>query len=169
MHHGLKQAPSKPHVVIYTDGACEGNPGRGGYGVVMLCGEKRKELSGGFQRTTNNRMELLAVIEGLATLKQPCTVTLYSDSNYVVNAMKKGWVQTWRRKGWRNSKNQPTPNVDLWKRLLSLREQHDVDFIWVKGHSGVEENERCDALAVAAAQQPNLPVDSGYITQSDML
>ncbi|MGQ9805447.1 MAG: ribonuclease HI [Chlorobiales bacterium] len=163
----MKQAPSKPHVVIYTDGACEGNPGRGGYGAVMLWGEKRKEISGGYQRTTNNRMELLAAIEALAALKQPCSVKLFSDSSYVVNAMNKGWVENWRRKGWRNSRNQPTPNVDLWKRLVALCEQHDVEFVWVKGHSGVEENERCDALAVAAAQQPNLPVDSGYTTRSD--
>ncbi|MFQ3599131.1 MAG: ribonuclease HI [Chloroherpetonaceae bacterium] len=162
----MKKAPSKPNVVVYTDGACEGNPGRGGYGVVMLWGEKRKEISGGFQRTTNNRMELLAVIEALAALKQPCNVKLYSDSNYVVNAMSEGWVESWRRKGWRNSQNKPTPNVDLWKRLLALCERHDVEFIWVKGHSGVEENERCDALAVAAAQQPNLPIDEGYTTRA---
>ncbi len=163
----MKKNQSKPKVVIYTDGACEGNPGRGGYGVVMLWGEKRKELSGGFQCTTNNRMELLAVIEALAALKQPCAVTLYSDSSYVVNAMNEGWVQNWRQKGWRNSQNRPTPNVDLWKRLLALCEQHDVEFIWVKGHSGVEENERCDALAVAAAQKPNLPIDAGYTTGAD--
>jgi len=148
--------------VIYTDGACEGNPGRGGYGAVMLWGEKRKELSGGFRNTTNNRMELLAVIEALAALKQPCKVKVYSDSNYVVKAMNEGWVQNWRRNGWRNSQNKPTPNVDLWKRLLSLCDTHEVEFIWVKGHSGVEENERCDELAVAAAKAPNLPIDTGY-------
>lgn len=165
----MKHHKSKPKVIIYTDGACEGNPGRGGYGVVMLWGEKRKELSGGFQRTTNNRMELLAVIEALSVLKQPCAVTLYSDSNYVVNAMNKGWVQAWQRKGWRNSKNQPTPNVDLWKRLLALCEQHDVEFIWVKGHSGIKENERCDALAADALQAPNLPIDTGYTTRGDAL
>ncbi len=161
----MKNAQSKPEVIIYTDGACEGNPGRGGYGAVMLWGKKRKELSGGFERTTNNRMELLAVIEALSALKQPSKVRLYSDSNYVVNAMNKGWVQTWRQKGWRNSQNKPTPNVDLWKRLLALCERHDVEFIWVKGHSGIEENERCDMLAVEAARQPNLPIDEGYATR----
>lgn len=163
----MKKTPSKPKVIIYTDGACEGNPGRGGYGAVMLWGEKRKEISGGYQCTTNNRMELLAAIEALAALKQPCSVKLFSDSSYVVNAMNEGWVQKWRRKGWRNSRNQPTPNVDLWKRLTALCERHDVEFVWVKGHSGVEENERCDMLAVAAAQEPNLPIDAGYATGAD--
>jgi ribonuclease HI len=158
----LKKILSKPTVIIYTDGACEGNPGRGGYGAVMLWGEKRKEISGGFRNTTNNRMELLAVIEALAVLNQPCKVKVHSDSNYVVKAMNEGWVQNWRRNGWRNSQNKPTPNVDLWKRLLSLCDTHEVEFIWVKGHSGVEENERCDELAVAAAKAPNLPIDIGY-------
>jgi ribonuclease HI len=158
----LRKAQSKPEVIIYTDGACEGNPGRGGYGVVILWGEKRQELSGGFQRTTNNRMELLAVIEALTALQQPCKVKLYSDSTYVVKAMNEGWVQNWRRNGWRNAQHKPTPNADLWKRLLSLCEQHEVEFCWVKGHSGIEENERCDALATAAAQSPNLQIDTGY-------
>ncbi len=158
----VKKTHAKPEVVIYTDGACEGNPGRGGYGAVMLWGEKRKELSGGFRNTTNNRMELLAVIEALAALNQPCKVKVYSDSNYVVKAMNEGWAQNWRRNGWRNSQNKPTPNVDLWKRLLSLCDIHEVEFIWVKGHSGIAENERCDELAVAAAKAPNLPIDAGY-------
>jgi len=163
----VKKTTSKPNVIIYTDGACEGNPGRGGYGAVMLWGEKRKELSGGFRNTTNNRMELLAVIEALAALNQPCKVKVYSDSNYVVKAMNEGWVQNWRRNGWGNSQNKPTPNVDLWKRLLSLCDTHEVEFIWVKGHSGIAENERCDELAVAAAKAPNLPIDVGYATRAD--
>lgn len=158
----MEKSNDKNEVVIYADGACEGNPGRGGYGVVMLWGDKRKELSGGFQRTTNNRMELLAVIEGLAALNKPCKVKIYSDSSYVVNAMNEGWAHNWRRNGWRNSQNKPTPNVDLWKRLLALCERHDVEFFWVKGHSGIPENERCDELAVAASRQPRLPVDAGY-------
>lgn len=152
----------KPEVTIYTDGACQGNPGRGGFGVVLIWGEKRKELSGGFNRTTNNRMELLAAIEGLALLNKPCKVKLYSDSSYVVNAFKEGWVYGWKQNGWRNSQKKPTPNVDLWKRLVALCETHEVEFIWVKGHSGVLENERCDELAVAAAQEPHLPIDAGY-------
>ncbi len=165
-HQKVEPERSKPEVVIYTDGACEGNPGRGGYGAVILCGKKRKELSGGFRNTTNNRMELLAVIEALAALEQPSKVKLYSDSTYVVRAMNEGWVQNWRRKGWRNAQNKPTPNVDLWERLLALCEIHEVEFLWVKGHSGVAENERCDELAVTAAQTPNLPIDTGYAVRT---
>jgi ribonuclease HI len=152
----------KPEVTIYADGACQGNPGRGGFGVVLIWGEKRKEISGGFERTTNNRMELLAAIEGLSLLNKPCKVKLYSDSSYLVNAFNEDWVYGWKQKGWRNSQKKPTPNVDLWKRLIALCERHEVEFIWVKGHSGVLENERCDELAVAAAQGANLPVDAGY-------
>ena len=149
-------------VVIYTDGSCLGNPGPGGYGAILDFHGRRKELSGGYRLTTNNRMELLAVIEGLAALKEPCDVTLYSDSQYVVNAMNAGWPQGWKAKGWRRKGNQRAVNPDLWERLLRLCETHQVTFKWVRGHSGHPENERCDALAVAAAKGENLAVDQGY-------
>jgi len=149
-------------VVIYTDGACSGNPGPGGYGVVMLFGDHRKELSGGFRKTTNNRMELLGAIEGLRALKDRCAVKLHTDSQYVVNAIEKGWAAKWKANGWMRNKTDKAVNPDLWEQLLQLCKQHKVEFIWVRGHSGNIENERCDQLAVAAAQQPNLPVDEGY-------
>lgn len=153
--------PLKP-VTIYTDGACSPNPGSGGYGVVLLYGEHRKELSGGYRLTTNNRMEMMAAIVGLQALKTKCAVTLYSDSKYVVDAIMQGWAVRWRAKGWKRTQTKSPVNADLWKQLLSLCEQHQVEFRWVKGHSGNVENERCDRLAVAAAQQPDLPVDEGY-------
>ncbi|MBE9112605.1 ribonuclease HI [Nodosilinea sp. LEGE 07298] len=153
--------PLKP-VTIYTDGACIGNPGPGGYGTVLLYGEHRRELSGGYQLTTNNRMEMMAAIVGLQALKHQCAVTVYSDSKYVVEAIMKGWAVRWRSKGWMRTKTHSAVNADLWQQLLSLCEQHQVEFRWVKGHSGNVENERCDCLAVAAARQPNLPVDEGY-------
>lgn len=146
-------------VVIYTDGACSGNPGPGGYGVVMLYKGFRKELSGGFQNTTNNRMEILGVVEGLSKLKEKCKVTVYTDSQYVVNAIEKGWAKKWRANGWMRNKKEPALNADLWERLLKLCEFHNVNFIWVRGHAGNPENERCDRLAVEASKQPNLPMD----------
>jgi ribonuclease HI len=149
-------------VEIYTDGACRGNPGPGGYGIVLLCGPRRKELSGGFRKTTNNRMELLACIEGLRSLTRPCTVVLTSDSRYVVNAMELGWARRWRSNGWKLSPSRPAKNSDLWKQLLDLCETHQVRFRWVKGHNAHPENERCDALAVAASQFENLPADSVF-------
>jgi ribonuclease HI len=149
-------------VTIYTDGACTGNPGAGGYGVVLLYGEHRKELSGGFRRTTNNRMEILAAIIGLEALKTKCAVTIYSDSQYVVNSIAKGWAKNWRAKGWRKKDGAMAVNPDLWAKLLDLCSQHQVEFCWVRGHSGNIENERCDRLAVAAAQQQDLPVDIEY-------
>ena len=149
---------------IYTDGACIGNPGRGGYGVVLLYDEHRKELSGGYRKTTNNRMEILAAIVGLEALKQGCHVQVYSDSQYLVNAMELGWAGKWRANGWRRNKREKALNPDLWKRLLGLCEHHDVKFAWVRGHVGNPENERCDELATEAARQPNLPVDEGYET-----
>ena len=149
-------------VVIYTDGACSGNPGPGGYGAVLLYNGHRKELSGGFRRTTNNRMELLAVIEALRALKGRCAVRLYSDSQYIINAIKLGWAERWRDKGWMRNKKEKAINPDLWEQLLELCKQHQVEFVWVRGHAGNIENERCDELAVAAARQPNLPVDEGY-------
>lgn len=135
---------------IYTDGACSGNPGPGGYGVVLLYAGKRKELSGGEESTTNNRMELLAVIQGLKELKQSCSVNLYSDSKYIVDAINKGWLDKWRKNNWMRNKKEKASNVDLWEQLVDLIEMHTVEFIWVKGHADNVENERCDVLARAA-------------------
>ncbi len=149
-------------VTIYTDGACSGNPGAGGYGVVLLYGAARKELSGGYRRTTNNRMEVLAVIKGLEALKEPCKVNLYSDSKYVVDAIEKGWVVKWKQNGWMRNKKEKASNVDLWERLLVLLQKHQVSFIWVKGHADNLENERCDQLARAAIQSDNLLEDEKY-------
>ncbi|MEA5056000.1 MAG: ribonuclease HI [Anaerotignum propionicum] len=151
-------------IVIYTDGACSGNPGAGGYGVVMLYGTARKELSGGYRKTTNNRMEVLAVIKGLEALKEPCAVKLYSDSKYVVDAIEKGWAKKWRSQGWMRNNKEKASNVDLWERLLALLEIHQVSFIWVKGHADNPENERCDQLARAAIQKNTLENDENYET-----
>lgn len=140
-------------VEIFTDGACSGNPGPGGWGTILRYGGKEKELCGGEAETTNNRMELTAVISGLSALKEPCAVKLYSDSTYVVHAVQKKWVYGWAKKGWKRSGNQPVSNVDLWQRLLPLLNTHQVDFIWVRGHAGHPENERCDQLAVNYYQQ----------------
>ncbi len=153
-------------VVIYTDGACSGNPGPGGYGAVMLFNGHRKELSGGFRRTTNNRMELLGAIEGLRALKDRCSVKLHTDSQYVVNAIEKGWAAKWKANGWMRNKKDKAVNPDLWEQLLTLCQHHKVEFVWVRGHNGDKENERCDRLAVAAAQQPNLPADELYERES---
>ncbi|MCF7847817.1 MAG: ribonuclease HI [Kiritimatiellales bacterium] len=149
-------------VQIYTDGACKGNPGPGGYGVVLVSGRHKKELSGGFRKTTNNRMELLACIEGLRALNGEQHVVLTSDSKYVVNAMGKGWAKRWRSNGWKLSPGKRAKNSDLWKMLLDLCSKHRVDFQWVEGHSGHPENERCDVLAVAASQLSELPVDETF-------
>ena len=129
---------------------------------MLLYSNERKELSGGYRRTTNNRMEILAAIEGLEALKERCQVTLYSDSQYLVNAIEKGWAKRWRANGWRRGKNAKALNPDLWDRLLELCEYHDVKFRWIRGHTGNTENERCDQLATGAARQPNLLVDKGY-------
>ena len=139
------------HVDIYTDGACRGNPGKGGWGAVLVFGGVEKELSGGERETTNNRMELTAVIAALEALKEPCEVTLTSDSKYVVDAVTLGWATSWRAKGWRRADRSPALNVDLWERLLALLEVHTVTFVWVRGHNGHPYNERCDALATAFA------------------
>ena len=149
-------------VALYTDGACLGNPGPGGYGVVLLYNEHRKELSGGFRLTTNNRMEIMAAIVGLTTLKAACRVTLYTDSQYLVNAMTKGWVERWRANGWKRNKHDKALNPDLWEQLLRLCRSHQVEFVWVRGHDNNRENERCDELARTAAGQRNLPSDTGY-------
>jgi ribonuclease HI len=145
-------------IEIFTDGASSGNPGPGGYGVILRSGKYYKELSEGFRKTTNNRMELLAVIKALEALKNPNqTVTIYSDSKYVIDAIEKKWVQGWLAKGFKDKKNK-----DLWLRYLDISRQHDVKFVWVRGHAGHPENERCDVLAVAAAKQKDLLVDAVY-------
>ena len=154
------------HVTVYTDGACLGNPGRGGYGIVLLYQGHRRELSGGYRKTTNNRMEIMAAIVGLEVLREKCRVTLFSDSEYLVKAMSEGWAQKWRANGWRRSKREKALNPDLWDRLLRLCEHHEVQFSWVKGHARTPENVRCDELALQAAQQPDLPDDKGYVSQS---
>ena len=153
---------SRDAVTIYSDGACLGNPGRGGYGTVLLFGDHRRELSQGYRRTTNNRMELLGAIVGLEALSRPCTVDLWSDSTYVVHAMTKGWIEGWQKRGWRNSQKQPVKNKDLWLRLLDAIDGHEVRWHWVRGHSGNPENERCDELAVAAANGSELLDDDGF-------
>lgn len=140
-------------VEMYTDGACSGNPGPGGWGTILRCKGTEKELSGGEKETTNNRMELLAVINGLEALNRRCKVTIYSDSQYVVNGITKGWAESWKRNGWRKSNKAPALNSDLWDRLLTLLSKHDYEFVWVKGHDGHPENERCDRLAVAYSQK----------------
>ena len=137
-------------VSIYTDGACRGNPGKGGWGAILVYGKYEKELSGGERETTNNRMELTAAIEGLSALREPCKVTLYSDSIYVVDAFLLGWVESWRAAGWRRGKDK-LKNPDLWEKLYALTEIHEVEFIWVKGHAGHDYNERCDTLATSFA------------------
>jgi ribonuclease HI len=150
-------------VIIYTDGACSGNPGRGGYGVVLMSGSHRKEISEGFRLTTNNRMELLAVIKGLEALRKKGTsVKLFTDSQYVANAVNKGWVFDWERKHFRKKKNQ-----DLWIRFLELYRQHNVSLFWLKGHNNDTENERCDILAVNASKEPVLSEDTGYIPENN--
>ncbi len=140
-------------VEIYTDGACSGNPGPGGWGVVLRYQGKEKELSGGEPMTTNNRMELTAVIRALEALKEPCVVELWSDSKYVIDALEKGWAVSWRKKGWVKADKKPALNPDLWARLLDLAEKHELHYHWVRGHADNETNNRCDALAVAAREQ----------------
>ena len=152
---------SRKSVHVFTDGACLGNPGPGGYGVILQYGEHRRELSGGYRKTTNNRMELMGAIKALEALKERCDVTLFSDSEYVVNSLSKGWAQNWREKRWRR-KGGVVPNWELWQRLLDLYAHHTVRLEWVRGHAGHAENERCDELAVAAAKGPNLEIDTGY-------
>lgn len=149
-------------VTVYTDGSCLGNPGPGGYAAILDYRGHRREISGGYRQTTNNRMELLAVIEALATLKEPCDVTLHSDSKYVVQAMNERWPHSWRGKGWRRKGKEPVANPDLWSTLLDLCETHNVQFHWVKAHAGQPENERADELAVEAAHSGTLLADTVY-------
>jgi len=158
--HG--QEPEAGSVLMYTDGGCSYNPGPGGYGVVILRGGQRLELSGGFRLTTNNRMEMTACIEGLKALETPSKVTVVSDSKYLVDAVSKGWARKWQKNGWMRTKTDAAENYDLWEQLLHLCEKHTVEFAWVKGHAGNPENECCDRLAVAAAAGANLPHDKAY-------
>jgi ribonuclease HI len=146
-------------VTIYSDGACSGNPGPGGYGTILSFNGVTKELSGGFRNTTNNRMELLGAIVGLEALKEKCDVTMVTDSQYVVNGIEKGWARRWKANGWMRNRKEPAINPDLWGRLLSAIDRHSVRFTWVRGHNGHPENERCDSLAVTAAAAPDLPED----------
>ena len=136
------------NVEIYTDGACCGNPGKGGWGAVLVYGAKEKEISGADADTTNNRMELTAVIEALNTLKEPCNVTLTTDSKYVCDAVNKEWVYSWKKNGWKKADKKPALNIDLWEKLLALLDIHNVTFVWIRGHNGHPYNERCDTLAV---------------------
>lgn len=154
----MKENKLKP-VTIYTDGACIGNPGPGGYAAILISGDQRKEISGGLNNTTNNRMELLAAIKGLETLKERSSVTLFSDSQYLVENMNAGWVKRWRARGWKRNKKDPALNADLWKKLLELCELHEVNFQWTRGHVGTPENERCDYLANQAASRTDWPDD----------
>ena len=151
-----------PEVEIYTDGGCVNNPGPGGYGVILLHKGHRKELSGGFRRTTNNRMEILAAIKALEALRSKCRVTIYSDSQYLVNAIEEGWAERWQSNNWQRNRKEKALNPDLWERLLALCANHDVHFRWIRGHAGTAENERCDELARAAATGPDPAVDVQY-------
>lgn len=154
-------------VIIYTDGACSGNPGKGGYGVILSYMGNKKELSEGFECTTNNRMELLAAITGLEALKEPCSVKLWSDSKYLIDSVNKKWIESWQKNGWKNSKKEAVKNRELFERLIELMKIHEVEFCWVKGHDGHPENERCDFLATSAASGDDLKHDTDY-EQSQM-
>ena len=151
----------RPHVTIYTDGACSGNPGPGGYGAILVSGSRRKEISSGFTRTTNQRMELMAVIAAMELLKRPSEVKVYTDSKYVRQGIT-SWIHQWRRRGWKTASKTPVKNRDLWERLSALTEMHRVEWEWVKGHAGHPENERCDQLATGAIRSGNLEHDPGF-------
>ncbi|GAB5403962.1 MAG: hypothetical protein Aurels2KO_21930 [Aureliella sp.] len=161
---GLSGVSALKEIKMYTDGAAVPNPGKGGYGVLLRSGRKSKVLSGGYALTTNNRMELMAVIAGLEWLKGKKRVRVYCDSRYVVDSINKGWAARWRANGWKTkaSGTKPVKNPDLWARLLKLTEAHEVEMVWVKGHSGIADNERCDQLAASALEKPELPSDDGY-------
>jgi ribonuclease HI len=161
----VAHVPAPGKIAVYTDGGCRGNPGPGGYGVIIVEGDRRTELAGGFRLTTNNRMELMACIEALKALPAGAgaDVTLYSDSRYVVNGISKGWARKWRTNRWMRTKSEAAENSDLWAALLELCEKRRVAFVWVHGHAGHEGNERCDELATSAAQGPDLPEDRAYV------
>ncbi len=150
------------NVTAYTDGSCLGNPGAGGWGAVLSFGSARREMSGGFARTTNNRMEITAVIEALGALKEPCAVDLWTDSQYVAKAIEEGWLAKWQRNGWKTAAKKPVRNQDLWMRLDVQLKRHKVRFHWLKGHAGHAENERCDELARTCASGASLPEDEGF-------
>lgn len=154
-------------VDVYTDGACSGNPGAGGYGVVIMDGNQRKEFSQGYRLTTNNRMELLAAIVGLQNLSAGRQVQLYTDSRYISDAVNLGWLKTWRAKGWRKTGRGKILNPDLWQQLAQLLDQHNVELIWLRGHAGHKENERCDYLAVKASRAKHLLEDTGYLESQE--
>lgn len=159
----MSDAPPILEVDLYTDGACSGNPGPGGYGAVLLCKGSRKELSGGFRKTTNNRMEIMGAIEGLRQLRFPCKVTVYTDSKYLHDSIEKGWAKRWKANRWkRNKEGDEASNADLWNLLLELCAKHQIIFTWVKGHASNAENNRCDELAVAATKAKDLPMDNCY-------
>ena len=149
-------------VTIYTDGSSRGNPGPGGYGTLLIYQGQQKELSGGFAKTTNNRMEIMAALVGIQSLREPCKVTVISDSKYLVDAMDKRWIYGWQKKGWSRGPNKPLKNADLWKLMSEAVKGHQMKWQWVKGHDGQAENERCDVLATTAADRPNKPKDTGF-------
>ena len=149
-------------VLIHTDGACSGNPGPGGWAAILEYGVHRRELCGGFAETTNNRMELFAAVAALEALKEPCEVALHSDSSYLVNAVSKCWIERWKRCGWRKADKQPVLNADLWERIRLQMERHQVTTVWLKGHAGHAENNRCDELARNCAHRSDLPQDPGF-------
>ena len=157
-------AGNLPQVIIYTDGGCDPNPGPGGYGVVLLFGNQRKELSGGYRLTTNNRMEITAAIEGLKALNTRCKVTLYTDSQYLADSIQLGRAKRWRANGWMRNKKDAALNPDLWQQLLDQCDRHEVEFVWLRGHAGDIENERCDRLTHEARRNKSLPADPGYET-----
>ena len=153
-------------VEIYTDGACTGNPGKGGFGAVLIYNGVEKEISKGFRKTTNNRMELMAAIDALQLLKEPCRVDLYSDSKYLTDAINKGWLESWVKNGWKKADKKKVMNVDLWEKIIGLTEKHSVNFIWVKGHAGNKYNEVCDNLAVEAYSIQAVNIDRIYESEN---
>jgi ribonuclease HI len=153
-------------VLIHTDGGCKGNPGPGGYGVILICGKHRKEISAGYRLTTNNRMELRAAIVALQSLSEPCDVALHSDSKYLIDAISKKWIDGWQKRGWKKADKSPVKNQDLWRLLLSAIGSHKIQWCWVKGHAGHAENERCDELANIAVLGPHLLEDVGFVPES---
>ncbi|MDE5681868.1 MAG: ribonuclease HI, partial [Mailhella sp.] len=156
---------TEKEVNLYSDGSCLGNPGKGGYGVILEFKGKKQELSEGFSLTTNNRMELSGVIAGLNKLKEACTVNIYTDSQYVAKAIKQGWLENWKKNGWKNSQKKPVKNQDLWMELDKALSRHNVTFNWIKGHAGHPENERCDELARTSANAENLAEDTGFVPE----
>jgi ribonuclease HI len=155
-----------PEVTIYTDGACTGNPGPGAYGVILIYKKIRKEISRGFRKTTNNRMELMGLIAGLSSLQEKCRVALYTDSKYVADSINQGWAERWQAQGWMRTKRERALNPDLWEKLLALLGEHQIEIVWVKGHAGNSENEQADALAVQAIKSKNLAIDDVYENQN---